>query len=273
MSGDLERERLAATFDTAAELYQDARPNYPEVLFDRLVQVAGLRPGHLVLEVGAGPGKATLPLLRRGLRVTALEPGAALAAQARANLAGQPAEVVQVRFEDWSGPWGDFDLVAAATAWHWVDPGRRYQLAAAVLRPGGHLATWGASHVFPPGGDSFFEDIQEVYDAIGEGEPAGAPRPAPGELPEQTEEIEASGLFEVVAVEQFDWTVDYDAEGYIRLLSTFSGHIAAPPEQREHLYAEVRRRLAQRPDGRIRRGWGAVLHVARLRNTPDSRRR
>ena len=30
----------------------------------------------------------------------------------------------------------------------------------------------------------------------------------------------------------------------------------------EHLYAEIRRRLAQRPDRRLSRHWGAVLHVA-----------
>jgi hypothetical protein len=51
-------------------------------------------------------------------------------------------------------------------------------------------------------------------------------------LPDQSEEIEASGLFDVVAVEHLDWTVDYDAEGYIRLLSTFSGHIAGPRPSR-----------------------------------------
>ena len=260
-----DRERLGATFDQAADRYQDARPDYPERLFDRLVEVSGLRPGDRVLEVGAGPGKATLPLARRGLRITALEPGPALASRARTNLSGYPVEVVETRFEDWDGPLGGYAAVVAATAWHWVDPAVRYRLAAAALRPGGHLATWGAGHVFPPGGDSFFDEIQEVYDAIGEGLPAGAPRPAPGQLADRTAEIEASGLFDVVAVEHLDWTVDYDAETYVRLLSTFSGHIAMAPERRERLFGEIRRRLARRPSGRLRRGWGAVLHVARRR--------
>jgi hypothetical protein len=59
--------------------------------------------------------------------------------------------------------------------------------------------------------------------------------------------------------------VDYDAESYIRLLSTFSGHIAMAPESRERLFTEIRRRLSQRADGQVRRGWGAVLTVARRR--------
>lgn len=260
-----QRTNLAATFDRAADLYQEARPDYPERLFDRLVAVTGLQSGDCVLEVGAGPGKATLPLARRGMRVTALEPGPALAAHARRNLAGYPVEVVEARFEDWDGQPGEYAAVVAATAWHWVDPEVRYLAAARALGPEGHLATWGATHVFPPGGDTFFDEIQEVYDAIGEGLPAGAPRPAPGQLPNEREEIEASGLFEVVTADHLDWTVDYDAESYIRLLSTFSGHIAMALESRERLFTEIRRRLSQRPDGRVRRGWGTVLTIARRR--------
>ena len=265
-----DRERLRASFDHAADLYQDARPEYPEELFNRLIEVTGLRPGDPVLEVGAGPAKATLPLAHRGLRVTALEPGPALAAQARKNLAGYPVDVVSMRFEDWAGTRGEFAVVVAATAWHWVDPRLRYQCAARALRPGGHLAVWAAQHVFPVDGDPFFTDLQEVYDAIGQGLPEGAPRPAPGELAEQIAEIEESGQFDVVAVEHFDWTVDYTAETYIDLLRTFSGHIAMTPADREQLFTEIRQRIALRPSGTVRRGWGTVLHIARMRSAnPD----
>ena len=62
---------------------------------------------------------------------------------------------------------------------------------------------------------------------------------------------------------QFDWEISYSAEGYIQLLDTFSSHIAMAPWQRDRLYGEIRRRLALRRDHAVRRGWGAVLHVAR----------
>ncbi len=54
----------------------------------------------------------------------------------------------------------------------------------------------------------------------------------------------------------------YDAAGSLELLSTSSGHIAMQAWQRDRLNSEVRRRLAERPDGRLRRHWGAVLHLA-----------
>ena len=264
MRSDAERERLRETFDQIAESYHRVRPDYPEALYDDLVVLAGLTPGDRLLEVGCGTGKATLPLARRGFRITCVELGAGLAATARRNLAGFDAQVVQRSLEDWRPP-QPVSLVYAATAWHWVDPAVRYQRAWEALRPGGHLALWASEHVFPDGGDPFFREIQDVYDEIGEGLPAGAAWPRPGELPDRTAEIESGGLFTVTHVRRFDWERRYDAEGYLALLNTFSGHIAMEDWQRERLYGEIRDRLGRRPDGILRRHWGAALHVARRR--------
>jgi hypothetical protein len=147
----------------------------------------------------------------------------------------------------------------------------RYQRAWDRLRAGGHLAFWSALHVFPPGGDPFFREIQDVYDEIGEGLPPGASWPRPGELPDDRAQIEGSGLFEDVTVRQFDWEVRYTAAEYIRLLDTFSRHIAMAQWQRDRLYGEITRRLAGRPDGRLRRHWGTALHGARKRDAEQAR--
>jgi hypothetical protein len=153
--------------------------------------------------------------------------------------------------------------VYAATAWHWVDPGIRYRRAWELLRPAGHLALWNAAHVFPAVGDPFFAGIQDVYDEIGAGSPPGAARHQPAGLPDDRDEIEASGLFTGIVTRHFDWEISYTADEYIRLLDTFSSHIAMAQWQRDRLYGEIRRRLAERPDRALRRHWGCVLHVAR----------
>ncbi len=265
-----DRELLRATFNSAAGTYHRARPAYPGALYGDLIRLAGLTPGSRLLEAGCGTGKATIPLAARGFRITCLELGPDLAAAARASLAAFPAVDIEVAsFEDWRPPAGAaFDLVFAATAWHWLDPAVRYRKAWRLLRPGGHLAFWSALHVIPDGGDPFFHEIQDIYDEIGEGMPPGTVLPRPGELPEERAEIEGSGLFTVVAIRHYDWETSYTAAGYIDLLDTFSGHLAMRQWQRDRLYGEIRRRLAQRPDGRLRRHWGAVLHVARRRDRP-----
>jgi SAM-dependent methyltransferase len=268
MSDD--RGHLRTTFDSAADLYQQAWPEYPVALYDALIAAAGLSAGDRLLEVGCGTGKATLPLARRGFRITCVELGPALASAARRNLAGFPeVEVIVGAFETLDPPAADpFDVVFAATAWHWLDPAIRYRRAWELLGPGGHLVFWSATHVFPQGGDPLFAEIQAVYEEIGEGLPEGAGYSQPGELLDKREEIERSGLFNDVVVRHFDWEVVYDADGYLRLLDTFSGHIAMKPWQRDRLYSEIRRRLGKRADGRLHRGWGAVLHVARRLDTP-----
>ena len=260
-----DRERLRSTFDSAADLYHRARPEYPSELFDELSRLSRLQPGDHLLEIGCATGIATRPLAARGFRLTCVELGADLVVAALRNLAEFPnVEVIHADFETWDPPANvAFDLVFAATAWHWIDPVIRLRKAWKVLRPGGHLAYWGATHVFPEHGDSFFRQIQDVYEQIGAGLPPGAAWPKPGELPDEVAEIEASGLFDEVAVRHFDWEVVYDADGYLDLLDTFSGHIVMEQWQRDRLYGEIRRRLAARADPRLRRHWGAVLHVAR----------
>ena len=159
--GDL--ERLRSTFDQAAELYDRVRPRYPPALFDDLAALTGIGPGSRVLEIGPGTGQATIPLAERGCQVVAVELGAHLAAAARRNLARFPAvEVVTAPFEDWPLPAEPFDLVLAATAFHWIDPAVRVAKAADALRPGGWLATIATHHV--AGGDeSFFAAAQDCY--------------------------------------------------------------------------------------------------------------
>jgi SAM-dependent methyltransferase len=256
------RTHLRETFDQAADRYHRARPDYPAALFEELIAVAGLEPGDRLLEVGCATGKATLPLAERGYHITCIELGEALAAVAASNLAGYNVDVRTGQFEEYVAE-EPFALVYAATAWHWIDPAVRYERAWQALRPGGHLAFWEAVHVLAVDGDPFFDELQAVYDEIGEGLPGDFVQPRPGSLPELRADVEASGLFEVVAISQYDWERAYTAEEYIELLTTFSGYIAMAEWQRERLFTYIRSRLAERPDGRLRRHWGGVLHVAR----------
>jgi len=78
---------LRMTFDSAADLYQQARPQYPVQLYEAMITAAGLGADDRLLEIGCASGKATLPLARRGFAITCVEPGPALAAVARRNLA------------------------------------------------------------------------------------------------------------------------------------------------------------------------------------------
>jgi SAM-dependent methyltransferase len=158
------------SFDAAARLYDKFRPGYPEPLFDDLVRLSGIPGGGRILEIGPGTGQATLPLARRGFSIVGIEMGASMARRCRKNLRGFPnVEIQNVAFEDWKPaengdctapgptqalrgtvpgfPQGlvadapkTFDMVFAATAFHWVASKAAFTRCAKVLKPHGSLA-------------------------------------------------------------------------------------------------------------------------------------
>ncbi|UBU10565.1 hypothetical protein [Nonomuraea gerenzanensis] len=67
----------------------------------------------------------------------------------------------------------------------------------------------------------------------------------------------------MIGTKLYVWALRYTADEYIALLDTFSGHIAMDRARNARLYREIRRLLAERPDGRLTRHWSAVLTVAR----------
>jgi SAM-dependent methyltransferase len=257
---------LATTFDIAAELYEQARPGYPGELFADLAASTGLRTARaVVLEVGTGTGQATRGLLEQGWRVVTLEPGRQLAAVARRVLAGHPdVAVVESTFERWeASDQQPFDLVFAATSWHWLDPQVAYRRAAELLRAGGHLAIVATEHVSPPGGDDFFRLVERVYDEVGLGDGQGGPKPPEAIAAPDVEAMGNSGLFAPPIVHRYVWSQDYTADEYLALLSTYSGHIAASPRQREALFTGVRDLITARPAATVRKHYLNTLQIAR----------
>jgi SAM-dependent methyltransferase len=260
-----DRHRLRATFEEVPDVYDRARPTYPAPLFDDLVDLAGLAPGSRVVEVGCGTGQATVPLARRGLQVTCVELGEGLAELARRKVARLPSvEVVNAAFESWEPGAAPYDAVVAFTSLHWIDPDARYAKPAQILRPGGALAFALARTVLPAGGDAFWIEVQEDYDAVVPSA-ENRPPPRPDEVGEDSAELDASGLFEPVAVRRHLWEVEYTADEYLAVLNTYSGHRSIAEPQRGELLERIRRRIESRPRGRILSTYLALLHVARRR--------
>jgi SAM-dependent methyltransferase len=123
----------ARSFGAAADLYERARPGYPEAAVDWLLP-AGARS---VLDLGAGTGKLTRSLATRELEVIAVEP----IDEMRAGLVEALPEVRALAGTAEAIPLPDasVDAITVAQAWHWVDPERATAEVARVLRPGGTL--------------------------------------------------------------------------------------------------------------------------------------
>lgn len=126
---------LALSFDSVAELYDSVRPRFSAKMIGSLIERCGMTAeAATVLEIGAGTGQLTDALLSLGCSVTAVEPGATMAA-----MLSDRATVINDTFETATLNSDQFDLVTSANAFHWVDPGVGHAKVARLLRPGGAL--------------------------------------------------------------------------------------------------------------------------------------
>jgi SAM-dependent methyltransferase len=262
-----ERDRLKVTFDQVAALYDQVRPGYPEALFDDVISLSGIPPGGRVLEIGCGTGQATVPLARRGFSLLGIELGENLAAVARRNLAAYPGvEVRTGAFEAWPLEEGAFDLVVAATAFHWIDPAIRYRKSARALRPGGTMAIFENLHVQGDACGGFFEAVQEIYEReTPELIPKDyRPLQRPHEVSEPYKgEIDQTGIFGAVTVRHYGWDQVYDAAGYLRVLDTYSGHRSLENADRERLFRGIAQLIDGKFGGRVTKSYLTVLYTAR----------
>jgi SAM-dependent methyltransferase len=257
-----DRDLLRSTFDQAAELYDRARPGYPAALFDDLAELTSIRPGSRVLEIGPGTGQATRPLAERGCQVVAVELGADLAALARRNLAGFPSvEVVTAAFEDWPLPAEPFDLVLAATAFHWIDPSVRVDKVADALRPGGSLATVTTHHV-AGGEESFFAEVQDCYVRWDPDTPAAQVLKPAAEIPSTHYGLDESDRFGPATLRRYEWDSSYTTASYIDLLLTYSGHRALDPEAQSNLLECIARLIDTGYGGRITKRYLTEVRIA-----------
>ena len=124
----------ASSFGAAADSYQRGRPEYPQSVVEWLVP----RRAKTVLDLGAGTGKLTGPLVAAGLTVTAVEPSQGMREQLTAAVPG--ARVLAGTAERIPLPDASVDAVVVAHAWHWFDPARAVPEVARVLVPGGTLS-------------------------------------------------------------------------------------------------------------------------------------
>ncbi|MGW2572749.1 methyltransferase domain-containing protein [Streptomyces sp. NPDC001537] len=259
---------LGRVFNEVAELYDRVRPGYPDELFADLVAITGLDEGSSVLEVGCGTGQATRSLAALGCSVTAVEPGAELAALARRRVASFPhVEVETSRFEEWDDRGRRFDALVAASSWHWVDPSVGWRRAHEVVSPGGWIALLGHVVVRRPGEREVYAESADLHERFSPGNPDWGHPPLEDEV-RATDEgwglvEDPGGLFGPTIVRWYPTVQWLTGDGFADLLRSQSLYRRLDPEVRESLLDAVAERIRTRMGDRAPRRYLSVLRVGR----------
>jgi hypothetical protein len=164
-------------------------------------------------------------------------------------------------FEDWTPPDSRVDAVVAFTAWHWVDPAVRGKKAAAVLRPGGTLATITTEHVLG-GTVPFFAQAQACYERWDPATPPGLRLERSEDVPAFEDEVDADPSFEAALRRRHHQDVTYTTAEYLDVLRTYSGHRALDDERRRGLLSCIADLIDREYGGTITKRYLYELRVA-----------
>jgi SAM-dependent methyltransferase len=250
-------------FANAADIYAAARPDYPERVYDILRERCGLAASSRIVEIGAGTGQATKRFLGSGAHVVAVEPTEAFAEQLRSTaMTTERLEVVVAAFEDADLPTASFDLVAAATSFHWLDPDRALPKIHSILRPGGAIGFWWNVFGDPGLADAFHDATEPLLRDLASGPSEASRGPFALDVPARAAELTRHG-FHDIDHDVIAWTLVLGASEARQLYATFSKIARLPDAERARILDEIERIALVEFDGRVERRMLTPVYTAR----------
>lgn len=252
-------------YGNVTQAYDRTRPRYPVRLLEKMMEITGLQPKNKVLEIGAGPGIATIELAKLGLEVVALEPNLSACELARAKCDEySQVKLVNTTFEAWDLQEQKFDAIVATTSFHWIEPEVRIQKTASALKRVGYLVLlWNTP---PQPSDRILESLKSIYQIY-------TPKLTPPESIQNHQqsigkfaaEMMDSGYYQDVISESLISQVTYSIDDYLTLLTTLSPYIGLSEELRKDLLAALKTKLQQNYGDKLQLSYLSMMQIGCLR--------
>lgn len=251
--------------------YDAVRPPYPDQVYDFLQATGALRHTVATLELGAGNGLATRRLLELGADpLTVLEPDARFA-PLLTSLTGAHAgqvHVIPTSFEEVELPSRSYDLVAAATSFHWIRLSVRVMKAADVLKPDGYLAVWWNVFGDPTREDLYHEATKGVLEPLSRS-PSDPHDAVPFALDTaaRRREIVDTDAFDEPDYAAYRWVLWLNTQQVGALYATFSSISRLPMDHRRAILDQLMVIAERDFGGRVARNMVTPTYVARRKPT------
>ncbi|MEA5040199.1 MAG: class I SAM-dependent methyltransferase [Clostridiaceae bacterium] len=238
---------LEWTFDTVASTYEKLRPGYVDELYHTVFDYIPIHESSNVFEVGIGGGQATLPILRTGCKLTAVEYGEHFSELCKKKFKDYPNfSVITNKFEDVDFPDRTYDLVFSASAFHWVPEEIGYPKVFSMLKSGGVFARF-ANHPYRDKGNPLLSaEIDRLYSRYYY-EFYHTKQEKPVEYSEEQAKrralIAEQYGFDDLRYALFFRTRTFSPKEYIALLGTYSDHIAIEETVRTEFFSQIEKAI------------------------------
>ncbi len=235
-----ETKGLEWTFDTVASAYDKFRPSYPDDLYEMIFNYISLNETCCAVEVGIGGGQATLPILKTGCNVTAVEYGKEFSELCEEKFKKYPNfSVLTNKFENTLFENNKYDLVYSATAFHWITESIGYEKVFSMLKSGGVFVRF-ANHPYPAKDNlPLFEEIQSIYGEYYHNKKPKSRVEYTVEQAAQIAKIAEKYGFADIKYALFHRTRTFSASEYCALLGTYSDHIAITENIRMEFFSKI----------------------------------
>jgi SAM-dependent methyltransferase len=260
-SKDLEERKI--WYSSAADAYNKVRPRYPQELIARVVELTQLPSEAAILEIGCGPGNATVGFAQLGFKMVCIEPNQEFCQLARQNCASYPnVEIKNIAFEDCQLENEKFNAVLAATSIHWISPDVVYPKAAETLQDNGYLILlWNMTsqpHY------EVYQDLQEVYQIYAPSFVRYEDRNKQEEILQGLGQIVInSGKFQDLVSEHISCKVTYGIDDYLLLLNSLSPYLALDEDTRKYLFEGLREKIETNYRGNIQLSYLCAFQIAK----------
>jgi SAM-dependent methyltransferase len=234
-------------------------------LIDKAIELSSLQRGGRLLEIGCGPGTATVPLLERGFDLTCVEPSSGMLDVARVTCKGfENVKFHETAFSDYELTEVLFDAIVAATSFHWtIDEPSIHKVHRLLDKDRCFVLLWN----LPPEPSRCIRD--NVADALGCTKPFyfGDFSEAEHRSNIRTKVIDriaASGLFHEFSHDEVTTKKNTNSDDYLAFVRTLSPYIRLEQKERQVFFGKAGDVLDEAGEFEITNT--CILNVARRRN-------
>lgn len=226
-------------FSRSASAYERGRPGYPKAAVDWICERLDIRPGHTVVDLGAGTGKFARLMVAAGARVYAVEPSTGMRDELKKAV--PEATVLDTTAQAIPLPDRSVDAVTAAQSFHWFATERVLTELHRLLRSEGGLALiWNRRDIDDP----MQLALEEIVARYRGGTPGH-------ENDRWMDAMRATSRFSPVGERQFNYEQSLDRGGLLDRVLSISFIAALDQSERNAVIREVQSKAGAASEFRL----------------------